>query len=454
MSKAEWLVMLYMSADADNLAQPLERDLRELGGPLRHAQLDDKLAVVALVESGAGFVRRERIGTNGRQALEAHKARGAYPLYDFVRATSNEFPAKRRLLVLWGHSVGIGDSIQPGPPSAAVAPGVRAGGGPVDFAGFQGARRRAVRAGDAEAAAWPRLDVVGFDACYISGVELAAHVRQHLGRPCRYLVSPESSISLNGWRYDWLAQRLVAEPTVAADVLARDIVSQVGRAPSAPRMLTLLDLSQLESVSDDGQSDGLLARMKPWVDELRSALEHRRRRSAVLDAFFASHWAGVRQYLDLSDLCRRLAQLPEGSVPGAVLRRHSRHLLEYLTRQQDGFVLDHAVSAPIVLGGVSIYCPWVRATAAERRLGARDVEMSAATYGALELPKRTGWWDTMNLPEVQALVRRRQLEQALSDVRGTTTAARAVTTRRVRGSETKPSNRETKPSDRAIRPAA
>jgi hypothetical protein len=449
--QAEWLVMLYMSADADNLAEPLQHDLRELGGPLQGAQLDNEVVVVAAIESGAGFVRRERIGTDGRYPLEAHQPCGDYPLYDFVRQTSADYSAKRRLLVLWGHSAGIGDSIQPAPPGAPAADGIRAadnrgGLGPPGNIGGGARLRRGLRADDAKAATWPMLDIVGFDACYISSVELAAHVHQYLGEQCHYLVSPESSISLNGWRYDWLMQRLAAQPTVGAETLARDIVSQVGRTPSAPRMLTLLDLSQLEIRHNDS-TDGLIARMWPWVTELRDALEHRRRRQAVLDAFFATHWAGVRQFLDLSDLCRRLAQLPEGSVPGAVLRARSRHLLEYLT-QQDGFVLDHAVSAEVVLGGVSIYCPWMRASAAERRRGARDVEMSVANYSALELPKQTGWWDVMNLPEVQPLVQRRQLEQALGDVQTAATAARTLTRRRGRGSETKPSNRETKPSDR------
>lgn len=454
--QAEWLVMLYMNADSDNLEQPLQRDLRELCSPLCGADRDDEIVVVALIESGTGLVRRERLGSNGREPLEAHHAAGDFPLYDFVTRTAAEFPASRRMLVLWGHSAGIGDAIEAAPRGSVA---VRAGEGlpaglavraPV-YPVARAPRRLGVAPVGAAPPGWPQIDIVGFDACYISSVELAVHVRAQLGERCRYLVSPESSISLNGWRYDWLAQRLVAEPTLEPEALARDIVAQVGRSPSAPRMLTLLDLTLLHTVTMNGGTDGLLVRMKPWVDELRAALGHRRRRRAVLDAFFATHWAGVRQYLDLSDLCRRLAQLPEGTVPGAVLRQHSRCLLDYLSREQSALVLDHAVSSKRVLGGLSIYCPWVRTSAADRRRGARDVEMSEAIYRELTFSKETGWWEVMTLPHIQDLVQRRLLEQALDDVQVAQPTRSAQIGRPWRRRETKPSDRETKPADRARR---
>src|SRR6185436_3680791 len=81
----------------------------------------------------------------------------------------------------------------------------------------------------------------------------------------------------------------------------------------------------------------------------------------------------VRQFLDLPDLCRRLA----AQGPSADVRGRARELLVEICRSM---LLDSVDITGHGLGGISIYCPWPRATEGEVWAGARNVELDPANY--------------------------------------------------------------------------
>src|SRR5262249_26112743 len=146
------------------------------------------------------------------------------------------------------------------------------------------------------------------------------------------------------------------------------LVAQVGLAASSPQALSLLDLEHATC---------LASRIEALTAAVRQAYTARYRESQmrrfILEAFDRAAWAGVRQFLDIGDLCRMLAS----RVPDPHVRAAARAVLgelemaEKIGRDGNGFdvfgtsglVADHFSVLDVPLCGLSIYCPWPRASA-------------------------------------------------------------------------------------------
>ncbi|MGH9885788.1 MAG: clostripain-related cysteine peptidase, partial [bacterium] len=271
----------------------------------------------------------------------------------------------------------------------------------------------------------PQLDIIGFDACFMAMVEIAYELR----KAARYILAPQASIGLEGWHYDLLLDHILHNDAVTAGPkldrpleLGRAAVQQVGLRKASPQSLTLLETAHAEDV---------VTQLKTLFDVIATALSNPHAESGlrheVLAAFNAALWAGVRQFLDLPDLCRQLA----GRISEQVIRESAMNVLAELAAtvtittkpgttviKPDRLVVDQLTTLGLPLGGVSIYSPFPRATACEVRDGVRNVEIDIVSYVLLSFVRDTGYFKIFLHPNNFVAAERRWIRREVRDGMG------------------------------------
>jgi Clostripain family len=417
-TKRPWLVMLYMSADAANLQAPLLSEMKELLRPIRERKGQESLYVVAQVETAGGVLKRYDLSTGRARWVATGDIAGFEDFVAFARALG---PAEQEALVFWGHSAGVGNVMQAPRLPGEVAADVRQRMGmPDSFLGSIGMtiidplppKPPVIQPAphvplpeDPAACDRPEMkpvDILGFDSCYLASAEVTLQFCPY----GRLMLASENSISLTGWQFDVMVEAILADPKVKAQALAETMVRAVGITRNSPFTLSLFDLSGAPKVAEC--LERLVHRLTEALDGKapgRPSVLPFEARLWVIDAFHQALSTKVRQFLDLPDLCRRLAAVG----PGREVRQAARALLTEL-----GVMLVDSVDITgTSLGGISIYCPWPRATEGEVYQGARNVEMDPHRYPAYELSRRTGWSRILARPElVLDAERRAAREQA------------------------------------------
>jgi hypothetical protein len=370
---SRWLLMLHMLANAPNLQEPLTLDLEELGRPLKEMgdKAAEKVDVVVQVDTPTGVSKRFNLTSQGPQAIDVCATNPSTTLKTFVEGTAGSHRAHSKALVVWGHSSGISHGVQRAHPNSGIA---RAG---------------SVWTQIAELQLDKKLDLVGFDACYMAGAEIAYELRQRVD----FVLAPQAGIGLQGWHYDLLLDRIVShrKGAVGAEQLGRDVVQQVGLTTSSPQSLSLLNLNHI---------DELVKPLHDLTEALSAAYDDPNReplmRKWILDAFNDAAWAGVRQFIDLADLGRILAS----GIPHREVRAKALAVIAALSNP-DGLVADHLSALDVPLCGLSIYCPWPRATRRLVDAGVANAQVDEREYAGDEedqdrfpgvaLSEATGW---------------------------------------------------------------
>jgi Clostripain family len=395
-----WLLMLYMSADAANLQAPLMTELEELVRPIREkGGTQQDLYVVAQIQTPGGVLKRYDLSSGQPLWVETGKTDALNDFLDFARKVG---PAAYEALVFWGHSAGVGNTMQPSRLPGDIADLIRARGGLWDLT-FKAIDPLALSrtSGQGTAQRLTRLvNILAFDSCYLASLEVALQFSSYGER----MLACENSISLTGWQFDIMVDAILSDSQITPPVLAESMVGAVGITRKSPTTLSLYDLSATAKVTQN---------LKDLVGTLTDALEGKAKgqppvapfeaRLWVIDAFHHATSTKVRQFLDLPDLCRRLAA--EG--PGRDVRRAARALL----RDLGSLLVDSVDITGTSLGGLSIYCPWPRATEGEVYQGARNVEIDPDRYANYELSKQTGWDKLMGRAEIVLDAERRAVRR-------------------------------------------
>jgi hypothetical protein len=94
----------------------------------------------------------------------------------------------------------------------------------------------------------------------------------------------------------------------------------------------------------------------------------------IRDAFQGATWHRVRQFIDVADLCRRLAN--NSREKG--LRDAATGVLRTLA--ENALVIDVRSAHPLVFSGLSVYCPWLFPTPDEVRKGAWNAVVDLFDY--------------------------------------------------------------------------
>lgn len=230
--EAEWLIMIYSAADDNVLEEDMLIDLQE-------AELvgsTDEVTIVAQVDRFKGSYRGmdnwqsakrflitqdDDMGSFGSEEVEdlgeVNMAAGA-TLFDFIEWAVTSYPARKRMLILSDHGIGWpGGWSDPDP----------GGAGEHDLA-------LADAFGDAlwlmeleQTLAQARydlgldyFDVIGFDACLMSQLEVYTALAPH----ARYAVGSQEVEPGLGWAYAAFLGQLVENPEMEGDALAQAVV--------------------------------------------------------------------------------------------------------------------------------------------------------------------------------------------------------------------------------------
>ena len=395
---AKWTFMVYMAGD-NNLSSAGDEDLREMREVGSTADVN---LLVQFDNAGDNGTQRFRVLKGGNDLVESlGETDSGDPnvLLDYMKWAKANYPADRYALILWNHGGGW-------EPSAIdeIAQEVKARG----YSDREGAERsastlrraffrptlekilglgspqeRAICSDDgsghsldtielgkvlekAEAVLGQKLDLLGMDACLMSNLEVAYQAQPYVN----YVVASEESEPNEGWPYEMVLPKLVANPGLSAADFACHIVqayvqSYRDMGYSGDVTQAALDLGQISALNTalDHLADVLYDRLPKANQQIWKAQKRTKR-----------FWHNT-----LADI---------GSL-GSELKRGSRHkatkaaIAEVLAALQPGaggFVMAeaHDGSGVAACTGATIYMP-------------SPLVGVSQFYGDLEFAKKQQW---------------------------------------------------------------
>jgi hypothetical protein len=373
----EWAVYVFMKPDAA-LEAAAVADIEEM----KRATSNDQVHVVVQLERVNDV---ERLSIEGGQETQIRPEGRVYApkdsLFRFVEWANESYPASRRMLVIWGHSRGVGIDLT-GPRPGAEALGLRSSGRMARRSSPSGPPADGLKLSEVEHATKPlakpgrgaRLDILGFDACYMSSLEYACE----LASQADYLVAAQGYMRRSGWDYRAVLNVLAGAKTASPLQLADCIVEQ------ASTLEGNTNLSRIELSAIGPPESGIVGAFGRLVGALERVIEDPIEARALRIVLKQASYLQVRQFLDLRDLCHKLREGfddPVGEAASAVLVEYERLVKSRATGTALG-----------VLNGLSIYCPLFSAGPA---IGDASPDVDAVVdrleYGSLDFVKQTGW---------------------------------------------------------------
>jgi hypothetical protein len=365
----KWTVMIFMGAgaiDGDaSLTEFVDQDIQQIERALKREKSDGELNVFVEIH-GLGRATRQHLGVDSEpsfvpeertQAEAVVDGRPILAFIDWALKTARHRRTDYSLLIMWGHAYEFAFARQQTPS------GIDA----VDFGEFANALRKFQEQAqqDYPGEGPPRLDIVGFDACDVSTLELANQLQPFAS----YLIGSQIGVPLPGWPYYTILSRLrhprygrVMTPTDFGSFVVRRFCEEYSTpgddGQPHPVSLTLLDLSRAPEAFDAAEKlAGAIARAcGDDLDEL----------DLVLAQFVAAQTIDGKPFVDVADFCLNLSR-HSGDVE---VRKLASELGDILIRPAFPFPRDNHRGALIVehsrnahqtakLHGVSLYAPQI-----------------------------------------------------------------------------------------------
>jgi len=345
-ARKRWTVMVYLAGDND-----LDRDgVADLEEMKTVGSTRDVSVVAQFDRSGKKRLTNRYVLRKGTSldedvvtALGETNTGDPAVLGDFVTWAVTAHPAERYMLIIWNHGAGWDDAnlYEDDAFSSAAPPVVRKGvritrgdaRAPVTMSTARAAFRRGRRAlfgptmstllsaraiafddqakdyldsrelqrvlGHIRRTLKRKIDILGFDACLMSMVEVAYQVRDAAWLTC----GSEEEEPNEGWPYGAILKALAAKPAMTPAALAKLIVKKYLASYTAEDGVTLsaVDLSAVEALARAVNGLGRA---------LTAALEDSAARDGVVAvrAQVQEYTAPYDQYCDLADLCALLAR--------------------------------------------------------------------------------------------------------------------------------------------------
>jgi Clostripain family len=362
----KWTVMVFMGADTIEGNEPLDDaanadldEIKSIGGAIT-------LDIFVEVHRSVRPTRRYHFGFDGdKKTVTEEEIPGAgaeYALIKFIEESIDKSDHRRddhSILVLWGHAYDF--AFAPARTREGVVDAI-------DFVELSGMLQRLQdimkvryreRYGDVSEER-PTLDIIGFDACDVSTVEIACELQPF----AKYLLGSEIGIPIPGWPYDRILDRLnhpfgrlMAPPEFGSYVVRRFCESYPA---STPVSLTLLDLSQ---------ATGLRKRAELLALALTAAIDDPGYRDRITELFIRSQTGEGRPYVDVVDLCLNLRRESGDPIVTEVASALGDLLLSpgpkvvgnSHTGEGRPLIVDHGRNAGELarLNGISLYAPHV-----------------------------------------------------------------------------------------------
>lgn len=381
----KWTVMVFMVADTvggnASLVEAAKADIEEMRAVGAGPTLNTLVEV-----HGAGEPRRYHIGrrpTGGEPPpIDERDAPPMERLANFIRwslRSAGHRPADNAMLVLWGHAYdfAFGQTLSPH--------------GTVDAINFIQLGQVLRRLQDEWKAAWqlrfrPKMDIVAFDACDVSTVELACQLEPY----ARHLLASQIGVPIPGWPYDrvlgrlrYPMGRLMGTAEFGGYAVRRycETYGAVQRTVS----LTMLDLQR---------ANELFTRTEILATAIDLAIgKGAEVRDRIKQLFSRAQTADYKPYVDLADLCLNLARESGDALVRAAAESVGDFLLsprpdfvdESVRGSQRPFIVEHGRNsgATAKLNGISIYAPHVAPTS--------DIQAVADVYNRFVFAQETRW---------------------------------------------------------------
>jgi FlaG/FlaF family flagellin (archaellin) len=287
---AKWTVMVYMSGD-NNLEPYIVKDLElELAAQGSTANVQ----ITALADRGPGYDKSRGDWKSTKlyhptQGMLADAASAVadwgerdmgnpQTLVDFVTWSKTNYPASHYALYFWGHGWGWHP----------------------DWTMLDGTSANGLNPNEVKAVL-PQLgfiDVVGYDACNMAQIEIAALWHGH----ATALVGSQEFVNWDGIEYDTVVAQMNTNPNMSAD--------QVAAASSASATAE----ATYSSMAVDGRYDALKNAVDAWSIALKAALPTQK--AAIIRGFqnAKAFWQAPTD-LDLYDLAKQVnAQVTDANV--------------------------------------------------------------------------------------------------------------------------------------------
>lgn len=405
MPAAKWTIMVYLAGD-NNLSDAGENDL----GEMRLVGSSDDVNIVAQFDSeGDRGTNRYLIRQNGAgeetHALGEVDSGAPQTLIDFVAWAADRYPADRYALILWNHGSGW-DPLEVDRLARAIgAPGYtprEAGERTASTLGRVLFRTtweeilqqptplaRAICSDDGSGHSLDtielakvlsevvgtlgqKLDILGMDACLMSNLEVAYQARPY----AHFMVASEELEPNDGWPYDAVFAKLVANPDLPTADLAALIVrsyvdSYIQENYADPVTQAAFDLALI---------DGLTAPLDELADRLTARMD------GAAAEIFAAQRRAARFYddtlWDIAHFCEEL----EGRTTDDGVRQAAQAVRAALRQGSGCFVVAEAHNGDAVAkcGGPTVYLQ-------------SPLERISPYYAELDFAKERRW-----LPMLQA----------------------------------------------------
>jgi hypothetical protein len=372
MPTKDWTVLVYMGADdADDaeLAAAAFKDLEEM----RRIGSSDRTNVAVQMDLHLFPPVRFLIRQDG--TLDVTKARGLGlrresnsgrpgTLLSFLKWAIVNASAHHYLLILWGHGLGVGFSVEIAKTEADV---VFDGEDALTIPQLAGVLRRF------RSITGKPLDLLGFDACYMAAAEVGYEFRDLV----QFMVGSQITLPFEGWPYEPVLRYLRTHPRAKPASVAKTIARAVVESYSHRSIVT-------QTAFRPAGADDVAAATQGLVIALERAVGNDGEARAIRRAFTRAKFFGARQFLDLKDLCQRLAR----NCRAPEVRASARKTADTLDRRVKGLVIDHRTRGRLARGlnGASIYVDWVKS-----KQGEEKVNLKPKNYRLLQFVQATGW---------------------------------------------------------------
>jgi len=347
--------MIYIAAPDNSLIQPalsLPDELQRIGS-------SDRVHLLLQIDTSALPASRFFVNVAGAlprlvsDPIPAIQNTGSVEAFiDFVSFAKKNHEAKHYVVVLNGHALGVedfpgneGETAEVSPMGNASAAGnlpSATGSLLIDKNPADGLTNRELKEAidrAREILAVDRIDIVGFDACLMSMIEIAMQIRESTA----LMVGSEQTIPSKGWPYSAIIPHLIANPgieprqlaslmvdeylkfydsspdkeQIAAEIVQRvnndstvDLQEQiVGALESFQEGLIQEQVTM--SVCDLSRAEPLSQEIRRLVPLLEQCLAISEMRLAVLKARFDSLSFFISDFVDLFNFCGHLAQTLE-----------------------------------------------------------------------------------------------------------------------------------------------
>jgi hypothetical protein len=277
-------------------------------------------------------------------------------LVDFLYWGIKKYPARKYFVIFAGHGNGIEskflqkDSV---PPQSLTIKQLR------EVLAHPDVR------GALQSVGKDRIDIIGFDSCLMSMVEVCYELREH----AQLLVASEGSEANLGWPYKAIFEYLQAEKNATPEELAATTVNST--------VMYYADYSIIANSSADlavcDLRGGKIERLAEDVDNLaRMMMRHLPRtapgrtveKNEFLRALIFAHWYAQTyrndQYADLADFCDVLGRNLSSELFPDVVAACKNVKKAIKNNAATDFVIHSCYTGPMYQysNGVSIYFPW------------------------------------------------------------------------------------------------